>query len=146
MTVHKAQGRTIPKVALALAHRQMTYASIYVALSRVKLSDDIRILYHNSGPRPGVLGLQYNTQFKHCVHVLDYYSGFPKTDQGGIWNPALSLANKDLRLKIIYCNYLLLILVTACTSTSLAFFPRTYVLFPLRVIWTIQQNCWIFIF
>ena len=102
MTVHKAQGRTIPKVVLALAHRdnaniQMKYASIYVALSRVKLASDLRILTHDSGPRPGDLGLKYITHLKHCVHVLDYYAGFDKQTQGGIWNPQASLAAKRLR-------------------------------------------------
>ena len=102
MTVHKAQGRTIPRVVLALAHRdnanvQMKYASIYVALSRVKLAKHLRILSHNSGPRPGGLGLKYVTHLKHCVHVLDYYAGFDKQSQGGIWDPQASLRAKRLR-------------------------------------------------
>ena len=103
MTVHRAQGRTIPKVVLALAHRdnsltQMTYASIYVALSRVKLTSDLRILYHSCGPRPGILGLQYITHLRHCIHVLDYYTGFESSHHGGIWNPSKSLATKFKRL------------------------------------------------
>jgi Viral (Superfamily 1) RNA helicase len=102
MTVHKAQGRTIPRVVLALAHRensnnQMSYASIYVALSRVKLTSDLRIMYHDTGPRPGLLGLQYITHLKHCVHVLDYYNDFPRDTNGGLWNPRSSLAAKNIR-------------------------------------------------
>ena len=102
MTVHKAQGRTIPKVVLALSHRdnthsQMSYASIYVALSRVKHRDNLRILMHNSGPRPGILALKYITHLKHCIHVLDYYSGFPEKTQSGKWNSAKSLRAKQSR-------------------------------------------------
>jgi hypothetical protein len=49
ITVHKAQGRTLDKVILALSHRhgnrcQMVYAALYVALSRVHHRNDIRLL------------------------------------------------------------------------------------------------------
>jgi hypothetical protein len=49
ITIYKAQGRTIPKVILAISERQgdgcgLNYCSIYVAFSRVKHKDDIRLL------------------------------------------------------------------------------------------------------
>ena len=102
MTVHKAQGRTIPRVVLALSHRdnahsQMSCASTHVALSRVKHRDNLRILMHNSGPRPGILALKCITHLKHCIHVLDYYSGFPEKTQSGKWNSAKSLRAKQSR-------------------------------------------------
>ena len=101
MTIHKAQGRTIPRVVLALAHRenawtQMTYASIYVAMSRVKLSADMRIIYHDRGPRPGILGLKYVTNLRHCAHVMDYYAGFMATAPA-IWDSTRSAAAKAAR-------------------------------------------------
>jgi hypothetical protein len=49
ITIYKAQGKTIPKVILAVSERQgkgcgLNYRSIYVAFSRVKHKNDIRLL------------------------------------------------------------------------------------------------------
>ena len=57
MTVHKAQGCTLLKVILCLADRpsrltQMQIQSLYVALSRVKLHSNIRLLYHSPNHSP----------------------------------------------------------------------------------------------
>ena len=51
MTVHKAQGRTMKRVVIALTSRpvhynQLEYASVFVALSRVKKSSHICLLQH----------------------------------------------------------------------------------------------------
>ena len=103
MTVHKAQGRTIPKVVLALTHRevkQMGYASIYVAMSRVRHSDDLRILQHHTGKNPGDLGLRYIQNLSHNIDILDYYKGFEEPVNGQIWNPQKTLGAKASR-KII---------------------------------------------
>ena len=49
MTIHKAQGRTLISVILALSERpthktQIDYCEFFVALSRVKESEDIRYI------------------------------------------------------------------------------------------------------
>ena len=103
MTVHKAQGRTIPRVVLALSHRhnpqnQMTHASIYVALSRVEHSTDLKVLYHGTGTHPGRMGLDCVTDLNHCVHVLDYYEGFDQNGNG-LWNAQNAITAKKLRLQ-----------------------------------------------
>ena len=51
MTVHKAQGRTIPKVVIYLfsdltKYTEIHFASIFVAMSRVKSKNDIQLLSH----------------------------------------------------------------------------------------------------
>lgn len=60
MTVHKAQGRTIYRVVIDLtdhpnSYGRMEYAAIFVAMSRVEMSDHIRLfekdpLVHRSEP------------------------------------------------------------------------------------------------
>jgi hypothetical protein len=94
MTVHKAQGRTIPRVVLALSQHnvdicKMTYPSIFVAMTRVEHRDYLRTLYHQSGSRPSMLGLQHITNLKPNQNVLDYYAGF--TDSNGIWSASDAL-------------------------------------------------------
>jgi hypothetical protein len=60
ITIYKAQGRTIPKVILAISERQgdgcgLNYRSIYVAFSRVKRKDDIRLLlFNDDGDRTSI--------------------------------------------------------------------------------------------
>ena len=51
-TVHKAQGRTMAKVILALSFResklcQLKYEGLYVAMSRVTSKEDMRLLVHD---------------------------------------------------------------------------------------------------
>jgi hypothetical protein len=106
MTIHKAQGRTIPKVVLALSHHennnfQMKYAHIYVAMSRVRKSDDLRFLSHLSGARPGDLGFKYVSTLAHCIFILDYYKGFHGDPLGQAWDSSKSLTAQTLRQKII---------------------------------------------
>ena len=102
ITVFKAQGKTMPKVVLALAHRyaqsiQFSYSAIYVALSRVKHASDIRLLLHDNGSRPGYSGLQYITHLKHDIHVLDYYKGYTLPVHGQLWNAQKTLSFKKQR-------------------------------------------------
>jgi hypothetical protein len=64
MTVHKAQGQTIPRVVLALCQHprsicKMEYASIFVAMSRIQHRDHMRLIYHDSGKLPGEQGFTY---------------------------------------------------------------------------------------
>ncbi len=83
MTVHKSQGRTIDKVILALNERsnaqlQMTLASIFVAFSRVKKRDDIRLLLHNSrtANKLSYQSLAYITKLKLPPAVKAFHAGF----------------------------------------------------------------------
>ena len=86
MTVHKAQGRTIHRVVIDLTHHplhinRMTYASIFVALSRVKSKNHIRLLRHND------LSLQrsyeYIESLKPDENVLRFYEGFEQPERDG---------------------------------------------------------------
>jgi hypothetical protein len=57
MTVHKAQGRTIPPVILALDscamhYLQMEFAAVVVALSRVSHTDHMKIRHRKTGGQP----------------------------------------------------------------------------------------------
>ena len=100
MTVHKAQGRTISRVVLALSMdplqtSRMSYASIFVAMTRVRQSDHLRLLYHNNGCNRGDLGVEYITRLHPDPDVLDYYAGF--INDSGYWQPAESLRFKRNR-------------------------------------------------
>ena len=93
MTIHKAQGRTIQRVILALEERpnhliQMTFSSIYVALTRVKHSDHIRILHHTNPPDYRRLG--YITKLHPEKEIFQFFAGFTKDKS--TWNAKLALA------------------------------------------------------
>jgi len=99
MTVHKAQGRTIPRVVIALTSRtnhifQMEYASIFVGMSRVASSDDIRLLEHN----PAILhgqrkyALAYLTALLPNKHLNAFYKGY--TNNNGLWNSKKALRHR----------------------------------------------------
>ena len=101
MTVHKAQGRTIKRVVLDLTQHpisanRMKYASIFVALSRVKSSAHMRLVRH--GDITYEDSYEYLLSLEPLEYVSKYYKGFQPTstddDDGGglIWNP-----NKALR-------------------------------------------------
>ena len=86
ITVHKAQGRTLPKVILCLTYRpnhinQMTLNSIYVALSRVKFRSDIRILSHDSILIPE--HFSYMTSMPLNTYIPSFLHGFQNLDP---WN------------------------------------------------------------
>ena len=90
MTIHKAQGRTLDKIILCLTSRpeaitQMTLASLYVSLSRVKHSKDIRILYHS--PQQNTVEIEYLSFLNSNNNVQCYYSGFQSNSP---WNGLLS--------------------------------------------------------
>ena len=99
MTVHKAQGRTLPKVILALSNRangrnQMSYASICVAMSRVEHQSDLKLLLHTERREDE---LRYVTTLQHNTSVLDYFEGFD-TVGNGVWDKDKSLRAKARRL------------------------------------------------
>ena len=100
MTVHKAQGRTISRVVLAFSRHplqtsRMSYASIFVAMTRVRDSGHLRLLYHNNGCNKGQLGVEYITTLHPDPNVFDYYAGF--CNDSGYWKPAQSLRFKRNR-------------------------------------------------
>ena len=47
MTINKAQGQTIPYMGLYLPNPVFGHGQLYVALSRVQLKDNIKILVKN---------------------------------------------------------------------------------------------------
>jgi hypothetical protein len=98
MTVHKAQGRTMPRVVLAVSEHcfapcRMTYPSLFVAMTRVKCREHVRLLYHNSGTQPGTKGLRYIAALKPNLNVRHYYGGF--VGSNGIWDPSRALRVRD---------------------------------------------------
>jgi hypothetical protein len=97
MTIHKAQGRTISRVVLALTNRpssqlQMKFAAIFVAISRVQHTDHMRILYHpHIGHYTAVAKkyFKYLTELHPDKFVVQFYSGF--RNNNGPWNRDLAL-------------------------------------------------------
>jgi hypothetical protein len=91
MTVHKAQGRTIPRVVIDLTNRrsqysQMEFAAVFVALSRVRSADHIRLLVHNTFT--ATQNHLYLTDLKPDYHVKAFYNGFRGSRK---WSPQLAL-------------------------------------------------------
>ena len=87
------------RVVLALGHRensnlQMKFSSIYVALSRVRSSADIRILLPPSSNRDP---LAYIANLKPDRDVQDYYCGFD-TCMGELWDHQKSLQVRATRI------------------------------------------------
>ena len=85
ITIYKAQGRTIPKVILAISKREghgcgLNYRSIYVAFSRVKDRNDIRLLLIDHDRS----SLQYLTKLKADPCNLAFVEGFD--EKGGKYN------------------------------------------------------------
>ena len=89
MTVHKAQGRTIARVVLDLTSRPSTYnqiefAALFVAMSRVKQGDHMRLLVHGN--------MDYLTSLKPEKYVMAFYHGYEPSDSLGMtWMPSTAL-------------------------------------------------------
>jgi hypothetical protein len=85
ITIYKAQGRTMPKVILAISERQgqgcgLNYRSVYVAFSRVKHRKDIRLLLcHDDGTRAS---LTYLTKLTADPCNLAFVDGFDNENDG----------------------------------------------------------------
>jgi hypothetical protein len=81
ITVNKAQGRTIPKVILAISERQgdgcgLNYNSVYVSFSRVKYRNDMRLLlFGDDGSRTS---LTYLTKLKADPCNQAFVDGFDR--------------------------------------------------------------------
>ena len=90
MTVHKAQGRTIRRLILSLSEHpcsvlRLSWEALYVALSRVRRKDDIRILLKKDEGRGA---LAYVSNLKKDRYVGYYFGGFRTGEEGSPqrWN------------------------------------------------------------
>ena len=98
MTIHKAQGRTIDRVILALSKIEkskykLDFAAVFVAMSRVKEAKHLRILPLDE-KKSYDQDYGYLTELKASETVMQYYKGF--TDNQGIWNPEKALDDVDI--------------------------------------------------
>jgi hypothetical protein len=80
MTVNKAQGQTMSKVVLALAKRpsamaqsDLSFEGLYVALTRVKNANDLRIMLPDN---PFARDLSYIDNLKPLSHVQSFFAGY----------------------------------------------------------------------
>ena len=96
-TVHKAQGRTLTRVILALGKRpiyrlNMTFSSVFVTLSRVKRSEHIRLLLSPHCSRESQL--IYITELQPPPEVFEFFSGYdlPSGRPGpAVWDKAKAI-------------------------------------------------------
>ena len=86
VTFHKLQGQTIAKLVLVLSQHPvydkqlMTYASLFVAFSRVRHGADIRILLPQGMCR---LSLEHLKLLKPEPTIKQFFSGF---NEAGTWD------------------------------------------------------------
>ncbi|UYV70096.1 hypothetical protein LAZ67_7001779, partial [Cordylochernes scorpioides] len=79
MTINKAQGQTFARVGLLLHEPVFTHGQLYVAFSRVRTLNSIRLCHQLYGKKKTVLGLfLWNTVFDELL-TLDYRNNvFPQ--------------------------------------------------------------------
>jgi len=84
ITIYKAQGRTLDNVILSIskAQKRLTFPSIFVAFSRVKCADDIRLLLVDRGGSYD--SLEYLTELKPPEHFEKFFSHLDETT--GKWD------------------------------------------------------------
>ena len=92
MTIHKAQGRTMDRVIIALSEHpiqicKFKWSALYVALSRVKASTHVRLLLAKSDRDRSTI--KYITSLRKPPEIERYFSGFP-TSNGSIWDADLA--------------------------------------------------------
>lgn len=99
ITVHKAQGRTLPQVVVDLNfhdthYSRMEFAAVFVALSRVKSRADIRLLGHKRSADK----ICYESAYKHLTllhpreEALAFLYGFSDA-QGSTWDQERALSH-----------------------------------------------------
>ena len=91
VTCHKGQGRTIPRLILAVSKRPhgmkiLSFEALFVALSRVKTSEHIRFLCEEGDD------LSYLTKLKCSEFLLSWRAGFGKSGDGK-WDPKKAVAH-----------------------------------------------------
>ena len=87
ITIHKAQGRTIQKIILSLSKRythniDIQYAALYVALSRVRCKEDIRLFLHQdfSGV-PDMERILYINSLKPDKSINAFFKGYKNDNE-----------------------------------------------------------------
>jgi Helicase len=99
MTVHKAQGRTIPRVIIDLRNHpfaicRMSYAAIFVAMSRVKNRNHIRLLEPKS-----VLHrkshYEYLADLRPEQHIAPFLHGYKSFGSTWDYNKALTYSRRS---------------------------------------------------
>jgi hypothetical protein len=94
MTIHKAQGHTISRVVVDLTHHPMEvccmqYAAIFVAMSRVKHSDHLRLLEPTTA-QPRSSSYQYLCHLRPDKSIAPFLYGY--RDNGLSWDAARALS------------------------------------------------------
>ena len=88
ITVHKVQGQTCERLIIDLNPRpflpKINFHGLYVALSRVKLCNNLRLLRLHSTTRD----LSYLQHLKPAEYLTDWLSGF---DERGNWSAPSSI-------------------------------------------------------
>ena len=98
ITLHKIQGQTCSKIILDLNKRTsqpyLDFSGLYVGLSRVKKSDDLRLMpLHQGSP-----GLDYLKNLKPPKDLLDWHKGFDQDKgRGKRWFPEKVTLQNDER-------------------------------------------------
>ena len=112
MTVNKSEGRTLEKVILAISNHDIkkcnfSYKSLYVAFSRVRKSEDIRLLLSGKTKPMKWESLVYITKMKSSVmgkHVLKGFNGKKnhqwQTDQWDMCAAYKSALNEKIAQRI----------------------------------------------
>ena len=93
MTVHKSQGRTLSQVIICLGKRadeirhlcQLTYSQLFVAMSRVKSSNDIRFFFPAHQSRK--IAIDAMCSLLPPKNIIHYFNGFVAPLSK--WNPDL---------------------------------------------------------
>ena len=78
MNLHKAQGKTLKAVILALSTRptyqsQVDYCGFFVGISRVHCSEDIRVILPS---KTDYSSLEYLTHLKQPDHIKQFLMDF----------------------------------------------------------------------
>jgi hypothetical protein len=112
ITFNKAQGRTLRLVILFLGRdphsptNRVTYRHLYVALSRVAWSDDIRILANGHDSMVSPLSLEYISDLRPDPELVAFLDGYRGGDLVAVentmfktWNATIALARlRDPRI------------------------------------------------
>ena len=101
ITIHKAQGRTLDRVIIAVSDRtaencQLKYASLYVALSRVRSRKDIRLLVNGSrgGKFTDWHSAAYITGLRPDSSITAFFAGYKKDNTTWCGKSALEKAKR----------------------------------------------------
>jgi len=79
MTIHKAEGQTIPNAILALSKppvHSLTYCHVYVAFSRVRGCENIRLLLNGDNPAQKWISLEYIDCLRPDKNLNAFFAGY----------------------------------------------------------------------